>query len=85
VHFSRFTDLGFYGVPGKESTFCSPTTNCLVSLTCQPAFVLPLESVERVHFERINFQLKNFDMVFIPKDYTQPVTEVGAIITLTSV
>ena len=26
-------DLGFYGVPLKETVLCMPTTNCLVSLT----------------------------------------------------
>lgn len=67
------------GVPGKESAFCAPTTNCLVSLTVQPPFVLTLEDVERVHFERVDFALRNFDMVFIPKDYTKPVVDIKTI------
>eukprot|EP00041_Stephanoeca_diplocostata_P006881 m.95352 g.95352 ORF g.95352 m.95352 type:complete len:1037 (+) comp16590_c0_seq1:246-3356(+) len=72
-------DLGFFGVPGKEAAFCAPTTNCLVSLTVQPPFVLTLEDVERVHFERVDFALRNFDMVFIPKDYTKPVVDIKSI------
>jgi nucleosome binding factor SPN SPT16 subunit len=35
----------------------------------QPPFVITLDEVELVHFERVSFQLKNFDMVFIFKDY----------------
>lgn len=33
----------------------------------QPPFLITLEEVELVHFERVSFQLKNFDMVFIFK------------------
>jgi nucleosome binding factor SPN SPT16 subunit len=29
--------------------------------------------VERVHFERVDFKTKNFDMVFIFRDYKRPV------------
>ncbi len=44
-----------------------------------PPFVLTLESIELVHFERVSFHLKNFDMVFIFKDYTRKVTMVTSI------
>ena len=37
-------------------------------------FVLALGDVERVHFERVEFSLRNFDMVFIFKDYKKKVT-----------
>ena len=30
-----------------------PTTNCLVNMTDQPSFVVTLDEVELVHFERV--------------------------------
>ena len=45
----------------------------------QPPFVIPLESVELVHFERVSFHLKNFDMVFIFKDYSKKVAMVNSV------
>ena len=41
--------------------------------------MIPLESVELVHFERVSFHLKNFDMVFIFKDYNKKVPMINAI------
>lgn len=38
-----------------------------------------MDEVELVHFERVQFHLKNFDMVFVFKDYTRKVAMVGAI------
>ena len=40
---------------------------------------MTLEDLELVHFERVQFQLKNFDMVFIFKDYNKKVMVVGSI------
>jgi nucleosome binding factor SPN SPT16 subunit len=34
---------------------------------------LTLSDVERVHFERVEFHLRQFDMVFIFKDYKRKV------------
>lgn len=31
--------------------------------------MITLEEVELVHFERVGFAIKNFDMVFVFKDY----------------
>ena len=45
----------------------------------QPPFVVSLEDLELVHFERVQFQLKNFDMVFIFKDYNRKTQIVGSI------
>jgi len=45
----------------------------------QPPFVVTLEDVELVHFERVQFHLKNFDMVFVFKDYHKKVVMVNAI------
>ncbi len=45
----------------------------------QPPFVVTLEDVQLVHFERVQFQLKNFDMVFIFKDYSKKVMMVTTV------
>lgn len=46
-----------------------PTSKCLVALSEIPFFVMDLSDVEIVHFERVSFMTKNFDMVFIFKDF----------------
>ena len=40
---------------------------------------MSLEDVQLVHFERVQFQLKNFDMVFIFKDYTRKVAMINSV------
>ena len=50
-----------------------------LSLPLQPPFVISLEEVELVHFERVQFHIKNFDMVFVFKDYNKKVSNVNAI------
>ncbi|EGD75018.1 hypothetical protein PTSG_07243 [Salpingoeca rosetta] len=72
-------DLGFPGVPFKTTVHIRPTENCLVNLSEQPAFVLPLSDVERVHFERMDFRNRSFDMVFIFKDYKRKVQMISNI------
>lgn len=74
-----FRELAFSGVPGKSSVLLQPTTNCLVNLTELPTFVLVLDEVERVHFERVDMALKTFDMQFIFKDYTRKVQSITTI------
>lgn len=62
-------ELGFYGVPKKSNVFLQPTASALVNLTDSEPTVITLSEIELVHFERVAFQLKNFDMVIIFKDY----------------
>jgi len=76
---SPFKDLGFQGVPHRETVNLQPTSSCLVSLTSWPPFVCTLEDVELVHFERVMLTLKNFDMVFIFKDYSKKVSMVTTV------
>jgi len=66
-----YRDLGFQGNPHKEMVFIMPTLNCLVNLTETPFFVVDLNSVDHVHFERITFASKAFDMVLVNKDFTK--------------
>lgn len=63
-----FRDLGFYGVPSKQTVLLQPTSDCLVSLVDGPPFlVVPFNEVEVAFLERVIFGLKNFDLVFIMK------------------
>ena len=66
-------------MPHRETVLLQPTSSCLVNLTSWPPFAITLEDVELVHFERVQLSLKNFDMVFIFKDYAKKISMVTAI------
>ncbi|RZF37802.1 hypothetical protein LSTR_LSTR007164 [Laodelphax striatellus] len=74
-----FRDLGFPGAPYRSTVLLQPTSGCLVNLTEWPPFVITLEDIELVHFERVQFHLKNFDMIFVFKDYQRKVSMVNAV------
>eukprot|EP00026_Physarum_polycephalum_P000558 Phypoly_transcript_00559.p1 GENE.Phypoly_transcript_00559~~Phypoly_transcript_00559.p1 ORF type:complete len:1075 (-),score=176.29 Phypoly_transcript_00559:1265-4462(-) len=74
-----FRELGFFGVPSRSNVFLQPSVHCLVSLIEPPFFVLTLKEIEICNFERVSFGLRNFDMVFVFKDYERPVTKVNNI------
>jgi nucleosome binding factor SPN SPT16 subunit len=65
-----YRDLGFYGVPHRSAVFLQPTVNCLVHLTEAPSVVITLDDIEVAHFERVQFSLRNFDLVIVFKDYS---------------
>jgi len=64
-------ELVMTGVPSKQSISMYPTESCLVSLEDSPAFVIDSGDVEIAHFERVNYSLRNFDLVFVFKDFTK--------------
>ncbi|KAF4595371.1 FACT complex subunit SPT16 [Ophiocordyceps camponoti-floridani] len=64
-------DLGFHGVPFRSNVFVQPTTDCLIQVVEPPFMVLTIEDVELAHLERVQFGLKNFDMVFVFKDFAR--------------
>mmetsp|Transcript_15989 Transcript_15989/g.64504 ORF Transcript_15989/g.64504 Transcript_15989/m.64504 type:complete len:571 (+) Transcript_15989:474-2186(+) len=64
-----YRDLGFHGVPHREMVLIQPTVHCLVALIETPFFVVELEAVEHVHFERCTLRASNFDMVIINKNF----------------
>ena len=74
-----FRDLGFNGVPNRSNVLCQPSTDCLVQLTEPPFMVLTLEELEIVHLERVQFGLKNFDMVCVFKDFSRPPAHINTI------
>lgn len=74
-----FRDLGFNGVPARSSVIVQPTTDCLVQLSEPPFLVITLTDIEVVHLERVQFGLKNFDMVVVYKDFTRPPAHINTI------
>nr|AAA97888.1 CDC68 [Kluyveromyces lactis] len=76
---SPFRDLGFQGVPSRSAVFCMPTRDCLIQLVEPPFLVINLNEVEICILERVQFGLKNFDMVFVYKDLTKPVSHINTV------
>ena len=74
-----FRELGFNGVPFRSNVFMQPSTDCLVQLTEQPFTVITLDDIEIAHLERVQFGLKNFDMVFVFKDFMRPPAHINTI------
>jgi len=64
-----YSDLGFYGSCFREMVFIQPSVRCLLNVTETPFFVVDLSDIEHVHFERVSFGTKNFDMVIIFKGF----------------
>ena len=62
--------LQFFGCPLKTVVRIRPTKECLVALSEFPFFVLDVNDIEIVCFERVFFGIKNFDCVIVFKDFT---------------
>lgn len=74
-----FRELGFSGVPHRSNVLLLPTTNCLVHLSETPFSVVTLSEVEIVSLERVQFGLKNFDMVFVFNDFKKTPVPINSI------
>ncbi|OWB68409.1 hypothetical protein B5S30_g3789 [[Candida] boidinii] len=74
-----FKELGFQGVPSRSAVLCMPTRDCLIQLLDLPFMVITLEEIEVAHLERVQFGLKNFDLVFVFKDFAKPVVHISTI------
>lgn len=74
-----FRDLGFNGVPARSSVYIQPTTDCLIQVTEPPYTVVTLAEIEVVHLERVQFGLKNFDMVIVLKDFQKAPIHINTI------
>ncbi|KAK8056634.1 FACT complex subunit [Apiospora rasikravindrae] len=72
-------ELGFNGVPFRSNVYIQPTTDCLIQVTEPPFMVITLEDIEVAHLERVQFGLKNFDLVFVFKDFTRAPFHVNTI------
>ena len=62
-------EFTFTGCPQRQVVKIRPTANCLVALSEFPFFVLDVNDIEVVHFERMFYGMKNFDLVIIFKDF----------------
>ncbi|KAK4191577.1 FACT complex subunit-domain-containing protein [Podospora australis] len=72
-------DLGFNGVPFRSNVYIQPTTECVIQITEPPFMVITLDDIEVAHLERVQFGLKNFDLVFIFKDFTRAPAHINTI------
>jgi nucleosome binding factor SPN SPT16 subunit len=48
-----FEGLEFYGCPFKSVVKVRPTKNCLIAISEFPFFVVDINDIEVVHFERV--------------------------------
>lgn len=74
-----YREIMFPGVPNKTNVNIIPTVHALVALDDNPPFVMFLDEVEIAYFERVQFSLKNFDLVFVFKDFDRPVVKIRSI------
>lgn len=74
-----YRELGFMGTPFKEMVLLQPSLHCLVSLTDMPFFIITLDEVEHVHFERVMFSSRNFDVVFVFKNFDTVPVRISAV------
>ncbi|EEB07329.1 FACT complex component Spt16 [Schizosaccharomyces japonicus yFS275] len=74
-----FRELAFSGVPFRANVLLQPTTDCLVQLTDTPFTVITLSEIEIAHLERVQFGLKNFDLVFVFKDFHRAPVHINTI------
>ena len=74
-----YRELAFEGVPNRSSVVIIPTVNCIVNLTEMPFFVMPLDNIDMIYFERVSQGLRNFDMAVIWSDLNKPVLKITSI------
>ncbi|TFL07405.1 FACT complex subunit SPT16 [Pterulicium gracile] len=74
-----FRELSFEGVPHRTSARLQPTTDCLVHLTEPPFSVVTLGEIELASLERVQYGLKQFDMVLVFTDYTRMPLHINSI------
>ena len=72
-------ELGFNGVPSRTNVLMQPTTECLVHLSDPPFTVITLADVEIAYLERVQFHLKNFDIVFVLRDFKETPLHINSI------
>ena len=58
-----YRDLAFTGTPHREMTTVHFSAQCILSISEVPFFVVPIDDIEHIHFERVMPSAKNFDMV----------------------
>ncbi|KAG1859511.1 FACT complex subunit-domain-containing protein [Suillus tomentosus] len=74
-----FHELSFKGVPFHTNVRLQPTTECLMHLIDPPFLVVTLNEIEIASLERVQFSLKQFDLVLIFKDFTKAPLHINSI------
>ncbi|KAK0483168.1 FACT complex subunit SPT16 [Armillaria novae-zelandiae] len=74
-----FRELSFEGVPFRTGVRLQPTTECLVHLTDSPFLVVTLADIEVASLERVQYSLKQFDLVLIFKDFNKAPLHINSI------
>ncbi|KAI0048191.1 FACT complex subunit SPT16 [Auriscalpium vulgare] len=74
-----FRELSFEGVPFRTNVRLQPTTECLVHLSDPPFLVVTLSDIEIASLERVQFGLKQFDLVLVFKDFTKVPLHINSI------
>jgi len=77
-----YSELAFEGVPYRTNVRLAPTMDCLVHLTEPPFTVVTLSEIEVASLERVQFGLKQFDLVFVFTDFTRPPLQINSIPSL---
>jgi nucleosome binding factor SPN SPT16 subunit len=60
--------LSFSGCPHKSVVKIRPTKKCLIAISEPQFFVIEIDDIEFIYFERLSYGIKNFDMAIIFKD-----------------
>jgi nucleosome binding factor SPN SPT16 subunit len=66
-------------VPFRAAARLQPTTECLVHLTDPPFLVVTLSEIEIVSLERVQYGLRQFDLVFVFKEFTKNPLHINSI------
>jgi len=74
-----YRELGFMGVPSCNNILLQPTVHCLINVIEYPPFVMTLDEVQIAYFERVQFSLATFDLVFIFKDWDMKEVRLSAV------
>jgi len=74
-----YRELGFWGVHFRNNVFLTPTVHCLINVIEYPFFVMSLDDVQIAYFERVQFSLRAFDLVFIFNDWSQKEVHINSI------
>ncbi|PVG03034.1 FACT complex subunit SPT16 [Serendipita vermifera] len=74
-----YAELAFEGVPHRTNVKLVPTMDCLVYLTDPPFTVVTLSDIEVASLERVQFGLKQFDLVFVFRDFTRAPLQINSI------
>jgi nucleosome binding factor SPN SPT16 subunit len=61
-------DLTFQGTAGKDMSIVRLSAGCIFSVNDRPPLVVVLSDIECVHFERVFFGGKSFDMIIVLKE-----------------